>query len=374
MVGGEEAILVDKRETISRLIVQAARQSGVSVVYTELLDFAGDEIYFRNDPALHGESFATALIAYEDCSVIGVFSGGKVFLNPPSERTIAADDSLIAIAEDDARLLAAAPAAAEVEEEAITASPEADLSPQRTLVLGWNHRATSVLRELDEYMRPGSTVTVVAPEDGAEAAIARDCAALRNISVEFRSGSTTDRLTLDGLGVENHDHVIVLCYLDRLDAQRADAQTLVTLLHLRDIAEKRGGRFSIVSEMLDDRNRELAEVTQVDDVIVSDKLISLMLAQISENEHLKNVFSDLFAAEGSEVYLKPISEYLRIGAEVSFVTAVESARRRGEVAIGYRLKGGADDPAQGYGVRINPPKSQRIAPAEDDLLIVLAEQ
>ena len=34
------------------------------------------------------------------------------------------------------------------------------------------------------------------------------------------------------------DHVIVLCYSDELDAQRADARTLVTLLHLRDIASK----------------------------------------------------------------------------------------------------------------------------------------
>ena len=37
------------------------------------------------------------------------------------------------------------------------------------------------------------------------------------------------------LGVETFDHVIVLCY-DTLDPQRADARTLVTLLHLRDIA------------------------------------------------------------------------------------------------------------------------------------------
>ena len=38
--------------------------------------------------------------------------------------------------------------------------------------------------------------------------------------------------------------------------------------------------------MLDVRNRELAEVTQADDFIVSDKLVSLMLAQVSENKDL----------------------------------------------------------------------------------------
>src|SRR5919204_6773355 len=63
LVGGEETIFVDKQETIARIIVQASRQSGASVVYTELLDFAGDEIYFREDPALAGKEFGEALFA-----------------------------------------------------------------------------------------------------------------------------------------------------------------------------------------------------------------------------------------------------------------------------------------------------------------------
>lgn len=70
--------------------------------------------------------------------------------------------------------------------------------------------------------------------------------------------------------------------------------------------------------MLDDGNRELAQVTEVDDVIVSDQLISLVAA----------------------------------------------ASRRGETAIGYR---------SGEQVVINPPKSERYTPRPGDRLIVLAE-
>ena len=54
-------------------------------------------------------------------------------------------------------------------------------------------------------------------------------------------------------------------------------KTLVTLLHLRDIAERDETPFSIVSEMLDLRNRELAEVAGVDDFIISEHLVSLMM-------------------------------------------------------------------------------------------------
>ncbi|MEA2125533.1 MAG: hypothetical protein QOI80_2315, partial [Solirubrobacteraceae bacterium] len=41
LVAGDEAVLVDKSETVARIIVQTARQSGAAVVYTELLDFEG---------------------------------------------------------------------------------------------------------------------------------------------------------------------------------------------------------------------------------------------------------------------------------------------------------------------------------------------
>ena len=124
----------------------------------------------------------------------------------------------------------------------------------------------------------------------------------------------------------------------------------MTLLHLRDIAERRDAEFSIVSEMLDDRNRQLAEVTQVDDVIVSDKVVSLMMAQISENKHLAQVFTQLFSASGSEIYLRPASEYVRPGAEANYATIVEAARRRGESAIGYRRGAQAHDAEADFGV------------------------
>jgi hypothetical protein len=158
-----------------------------------------------------------------------------------------------------------------------------------------------------------------------------------------------------------------------LEEQEADAKTLVTLLHLRDIAERDETPFSIVSEMLDLRNRELAEVTRVDDFIVSDHLISLMMSQLSEDGDLFSVFQDLFDPEGSEIYLKPISDYIQTGVAVNFYTLVEAARRRGETAIGYRLIHEANDAEKAYGVHANPRKSESVVFSPEDKLIVVAE-
>jgi hypothetical protein len=123
--------------------------------------------------------------------------------------------------------------------------------------------------------------------------------------------------------------------------------------------------------MLDLRNRALAEVTHADDFIVSARLVSLLMAQVSENSELNAVFADLFDRGGSEIYLRPAADYVKPGMEVAFATIVESARRRGEVAIGCRtVVPGTTDTVQG--VRINPPKSDRMTLKATDAVIVLA--
>jgi hypothetical protein len=147
---------------------------------------------------------------------------------------------------------------------------------------------------------------------------------------------------------------------------------LITLLHLRDIAERTGQNLSIVSEMLDIRNRDLAEVTKADDFIVSDKLIGLMLAQISENKELTAVFGDLFDPDGSEIYLKPIEDYVAVEQPVGFYTVVESARQRGETALGYRRHAEANSAERDYGVKVNPRKSDMLTFTPGDSVIVLS--
>jgi len=55
MVGEDDHLqAVLTRDLIARVVAQTSRQSGLSVVYTELLNFEGDEIYFQNLPELAG--------------------------------------------------------------------------------------------------------------------------------------------------------------------------------------------------------------------------------------------------------------------------------------------------------------------------------
>ena len=373
LVGRDEVELVLVGDLIARVTAQTCRQSGLSVVYTELLDFGGDEIYFTEEPTLVGKTFGDALLAYDDSAVIGLHAkNGTPQLNPPMDTRLNAGDRLIVIAEDDDKIRVSRRADYAINTAAIRSQPIVPAAPERTLILGWNWRAPAIIRELDNYVAPDSTLTVVADEALGPNEADRAQTALKNQIVTYQAGTTTDRRLLESLNIAQYQHVILLCYAG-LDPQAADARTLITLLHLREIGERSGHAFSIVSEMLDIRNRNLAEVTRADDFIVSDKLVSLMLAQISENKALGPVFADIFDPEGSEIYVKPAANYVTLGEPVNFYTVVEAARRRGEVAFGYRRVADANDAARSYGVAVNPVKSDLITFTERDRVIVMAE-
>lgn len=366
LVGRDEAHWVLSSDLISRITVQTCRQSGLSVVYSELLDFDGAEIYFTEQPSLVGRTYFDAQLAFADSTVIGLVQGGTVTLNPSADVVLGDGDSIILIAEDDTTIKLAEPGTPDPA--LVSDAPRVPEMPETTLVLGCNDGLRLVLAELDQYSMARSRVTIVAdaeepPVDG-----------LKNLDVTFQKGDPTSRRVLDTLYAHEFDHIIVLAAKETLPAQRADAKTLITLLHLRDIAEQKGVDLNVVSEMIDDRNRELAEVTQADDFIVSDQLISLMLSQLSENKRLTDVFGELFSAAGAEIYLRPASMYVVEGAETDFYTVLEAARRRGETAIGYRLDEFSRSSDHLYGVNVNPVKHEKRVFASNDKVIVLAER
>jgi Trk K+ transport system NAD-binding subunit len=375
MVGAHDKVqVVLTGELIARIVAQTSYQSGLSVVYSELMDFGGDEIYFKEEPALTGKTYGEALLMYEASCVMGIRRmNGTSLLSPAMDARIEAGDQIFALSADDDTIKPSGQASAPVDEAALrTSQPAAAHKAARCLILGWNDKGPIIVRELDKYVGNGSEVAVVADIPGIAAKLERVGGRLQNQKLTVTEGDTTDRELLDQIKVQDYDHIIVLAYSD-LGVQDADAKTLVTLLHLRDMQERDETPFSIVSEMLDLRNRELANAAKVDDFIVSEQLVSLMMSQFSENAELFGVFTDILDPEGAEIYLKPVGDYVATGSPVNFYTVTEAARRRNETALGYRIKSEAKSGAVAYGVHTNPPKSQMVTFAPEDKVIVIAE-
>ncbi|MEP6646538.1 MAG: potassium transporter TrkA [Saprospiraceae bacterium] len=374
MVGKEEIELVLTDDIIGKIMVQTSRQSGLSIIYTELMDFDGAEIYFNEEKGLTGSTYGDSIFAYEDSAVLGLqYADGSVKVNPPMDYKLDQGDKIIAITEDDDTLVISKQKKYIIAEKAIVNLDSGKMEVERILMLGWNKRGMVIIREMDNYVGHGSYMKVVSTFDSDKEDIMELQGTLNNIRLEFQHADTTARKVIDSLDITTFNSLQLLCYKDEMDIQDADAQTLISLLHIRRITEETGIDIKIVSEMLDLRNRDLAEVTKADDFIVSDKLISLLMSQVSENKHLMRVFDDLFNAEGSEIYLKPMSDYIIPGEKVDFYTVLESAKRKGQTAIGYRIASQVHDNHKAYGIVVNPVKSLQMTFDSRDKIIVLAE-
>ncbi len=370
---GDHMFALLSKDMIARITAQTSRQTGLSIVYTELLNFKGDEIYFKEENEMVGKTYAEALGAYAQSSVIGIFQleQENAKLNPPMDTIIFPGDKLICISEDEDKILLSKSNPELIQANKIyTGTCPSCYKEEKVMILGWNKCGTLILRELNRYLKKNSTITIVA--DSTYKLEVENCDHYSNVNINFYAGDTTNRLLLEELSISDYDHVIILAdYF--LDIQEADARSLMTLLYIRDISQKDETPFSIVSEMLDLRNRELAAVTKVDDFIVSAHMISLMTAQLSENSHLMPVFLDILNEEGAEIYLKPVERYIELGEAVNFYTIVEAARLRNETAFGYRIASEHDSKERTFGVHINPDKQEEINFEAGDRIIVFAE-
>ena len=362
LVGGTEAQWILGEDLNSRLIVQTSRQRGLSAVYKDLLDFGGAELYLTASDSLVGMRFGDATLSVPRGAVVGVATGNEVAINPPREYVLTNNDRLIILAEDDDRLQFGV--RADVDTTAINVSTDKDNKPARTLILGANGTLPVVLAELDSSGAPGSTIVIV--EEG----MVVPELALRNTLVEVKSANPSNRKVLDQLKIETFDHIIVLANRDARGPEQADARTLLVLLNLRAMAKITPHNINVVSEMLNDENRELAESNATDDFIVSEQLVGNMITMVAENAEMRHVLNAVISSGGAQIRLQPASWYVKLHTPVDFNTITEAALRRSESPLGYRIVGAVE--VHDNGIVMNPVRTAKVTFGEADKIIVFA--
>ena len=161
---------------------------------------------------------------------------------------------------------------------------------------------------------------------------------------------------------------ILLLNDDSQAPEASDSQTLLRLILLRDIADKNSLNFSITTEMRSVDNQKLASQARVDDFVIGSNFASLILAQISENPKIMPLIDDLLDEDGSEMYMKPASNYVSIGVPVDSYILTESVARKGEIYLGYRHTGSSKTD-----VIVNPNKEETIIFGEHDQIVLIGE-
>jgi hypothetical protein len=375
-VVGKRLIAISPTEIIARITAQTARATGLGLIYQELLDFNGDEMYARAIPQnLVGRNFGELLLSSSNATIIGIQrADGGVELNPPLETVVAAGDSVIGIAEDDSLF------AVDLEPDPWEPGDRRQWNSlgskrERSLIIGWNHMAPHVISEIEANVAPESELVVlVNPELHDRATVTARIERLRltNQSLHLIEGDTISRAAIAGATESGEfDHYLILCENPPFEVDQADARVLLSLTHLRAVNAATEG--NVVTELRDPNDVELASVGDGDDFIVSQKLISLLLAQLSESPKFVNVFNNLFGAKGANVAKHPFARYAP-NATVTFAEILAEARNWGIVAIGYQCAAAAGRPGfLASGLRLNPAKTERITFAEGDHVIVLEQ-
>ena len=371
---GSRLVVVNPTKTVARVTAQVSRAAGLGAIYQELLDFDGDEMYLKSVPANWvGRSFGEALLASSASSVIGIRdSAGTVHLSPAPTTILSAGDQLVGIAEDDSTFTLDLPAVAWKPGSTHAWIPD-DQRTERTLIVGWSPIGPLVIREIENHVLPGSELVVLIDEEFQNSSLIESRIAalgLTRQSVRIEIGDTISRPVIGSL-VESSpfDHYLLLCERHAFDVDEADARVLLSLMHLRSFPAVHEG--NIVSELLDPNDVELASQASDEDFIVSQQLVSLLMAQLSESPHLSEVFTDLFDANGPSVSMHAFERFTQ-SSTTTFGALVAEGRNAGVVVIGYRATSAIGQPSSlAGGLRVNPPKSQVIEFAPGDLVIAI---
>ena len=369
-VGKSEVSIVHTSGVISKIAVQSCRQPGLASVYADLLDYAGDEIYVKEEQKLIGKTFGGAMFAYEESSLIGLVRD-KVILNPSIDEVIAEGDKVVVIASDDSNIHLSKKSV-KIDESYINGSCAENEKAENVLILGWNESADYIISELNEFASAGSTL-IIAGDSPEITSRVDDSHGMSNQNVNYLCCDITDKASLNKLDFSEIHRVMILACNDQYSREECDARTLITLLLVRNIKDNNGYEYSIVGEILDTVNRDLLTKSKISDFLISEQLVGLTISQIAEQKMFADIFKEIFQADGSEIYFKPISNYIKNSKSMDFYTILKSAQMQNEIAIGYRHVSHRHDPKLNYGIKLNPNKSEVINFNKEDMIIVFSE-
>ena len=368
-------LTVIPREIIARISAQVSRSTGLGVIYQEFLDFQGDEIYFTDvTNNFVGLTYGDLLLSSTSATIIGIHSQiDGVMLNPESSRVLVSGDRAIGISEDDSTfILDRPPVNAFVKSSAVLAPVVKQ--QERTLIVGWSDLTPLIADEIESHVAQNSQLHILIDGNHHDLEEVASSMTLENQSVVVHTGNAISKKDLQQVMESGpFDHILLLSERSDFEAEEADSRTLLSLMQLRGITAGTSNAENITAELMDPSHVDLGGRQSSHDFIVSQQLISLLMAQLSESPHLFEVFSELFNSGGVVVAVHPVERYVAPGA-LSFDQVIEACREFNVTPIGYRARRAMDDPlALNGGIRINPPKNVTVDFQAGDALVVISQ-
>ena len=375
---------------LSRMIAQLAlSRNGLSIVYSDMVGFDGNEFYFyRPDDGWGGNlTFGDSINRFKSSTPMGVHnSKGEIILNPSKEIPIESDDELIIFAEDDSTIFYFRKPVFEPSTLEIPASVVEPKS-HKIALLNWTTKTAIILEKLCSYLPKGSELCVFVsskfPEmDSSKAILAEE---YPDIEISMNEIDLNDLQSLNEIEPQNFDSILILSP-GGTTIEEMDAYVISLLIRIRQILIKNSGAKSgsdsqawpkLITEVMDSENIDIILNSGVEDFMVSNQFVSQIMAQVSEEPMALDVYDDLFQAEGSELYIKPASYYFDFNdgetITIPYGECVQAAKLRNEVILGLQIHADQNSKDDMFGIVLIPNKDEEFTLSSEDGLIALAE-
>jgi len=366
-------------DILAKILVETSRSIGLSAVYSQILSFEGSELYFY-EADWNGATFGAIAYHFPDGVPIGLRTADGVMLNPAVERPMAAGDEVLILATDDSTI-EFRPSPIVEPSPATPRTRRREFEAERQLLIGWTAKSRGLIDEYDDYVMTGSEIDVMvhdpSPDTIAEIEALTAGAHLERTTLNLLDLDPADPETWQSIEAGRYHNVVILADDDEEHAELIDAQTIMILFLVRgllaDATGTTGRPTNVITELVGSENEELARRAGVHDFVVSPNFVSMLLAQLSEEPDLYQVYEELFDPDGSEIYLKPVSLYFdALPITMPFADLMAKAQACGEVCLGFKVRAEETDAERNFGVHLVPEKTDRVTLGEHDRLVVLA--
>ena len=380
-------------ERLGRIMVQSVQDQGLCSVFNQIIGFSGDEFYVApaEELGVVGKSFRELPFWFPITVPLGVIDAeGNYLVNPDKGYEVQAEDSVILLADDDDAVQPVDDSAffdftTWSAQRAVATFQEANPNDGETvkvLICNLNDRnfGCAILFALDEMAGPGSKVEIfcsLGEEELKEILLnaqRRQEKHFENVEISkvyvTPANALTSMYRLKELPLESYDQCFILADASA-GVDRADEQTVAMVLQMQSILKDRDPEkeFQPMVEICTTTAQEQLSEIGIQNMMNTTLLVSKAMAMVTISTINHGVLSDLLSADGNNLDIMDLTDYLAQGEELPKVlTFAEAsaivARGAQQVLIGWSHQDGDFE--------VNPKSKLTPRPwtAEDRLVVI----
>ena len=345
---GASAYTVAGDAVVCQILAHATGHCGLSKVYSELLQQGvGNAIFISELPNQFESTFWRTMVDQRRSVIpIGMIKpNGQLVLSPSSEEVIDSEHQIVHIARSPESFhevdLGSQTIPLTMDQDSWCPSQH---RPQTVLILGWNKRLPTLLEDICDRFGDGGQVDIVSliaieerqrltriePPDLKEATTPT------SVMINHYEGNYTLPEDLGQFTLDRYDQILMVASDWLESGEEIDARSLLGILTLNEALREVVDKPHIVAEIFDPDNEKLFE-QYCDEVLVSPRIVSHLMANVALRAELGEVFDQLILGDGPAITFESPSCFGLSEPHYSFADIAKAVALRGAIALGvYR--------------------------------------